>query len=40
MFVVKKLKSDLTNELQHVENAHITQNMSPTMQLDNILPVK
>jgi len=40
IFVVKKLKNDLTNELQHVENAHITQNMSPTMQLDNILPVK
>jgi len=40
IFVVKKLKNDLTNELQHAENTHITQNMSPTMQLDNILPVK
>lgn len=38
--VVKKLRSDFSSELQNAENAHITQNMTPTMQLDNALPVK
>jgi len=37
---VKKLRQDLTNELQHAENADITQKLNHTMQLDNVLPVK
>jgi len=37
---VSKLRNDLAKELQHSENSHITQNMTPIMQMDNVLPVK